>query len=89
MQLCIEASKLINVIGLSFDIIGAWLVAIEVVKRYNGEKYKETDAPAGVAPVLPETDEFKAYEKSRYLYMKIGLLFLTVGFILQALSDFV
>lgn len=82
----ILASKIINSVGLFLDIIGSSFVAIEVVKQFKGNEHK---------PVMertwdendPETEEFKKWKKSKYLFMKLGLLFLIVGFTLQIFSN--
>lgn len=79
-------SKILNSIGLIFDIIGSSFVAIEVVNQFKGNEHK---------PVMertwnetnPETKEFKKWKKSKYLFMKFGLLFLIIGFILQIFSN--
>ena len=75
--------------GLIFDIIGAWLVACEVVVQYKGERFispQTTVADMTDTSKLPEATEhpqYKLYEIEKYRKMKCGLAFLTIGFILQ------
>jgi len=92
---CIQHFNALSaVIGLVFDIIGAWLVASEVVKQYRGKKY----APV-IIPQLNNIDsneptevfdhpDYEIAEKKKYLFMKWGLGFLTLGFILQIIPSF-
>lgn len=82
--------KIINSIGLISDVIGAWLVAWEVVKQYRGSKLFSPPMPRipGVSPVA-ENPKFRKYEQQKYLKMKIGLGFLTAGFTLQLLSNWI
>jgi len=44
MKWCIQNfNPLITTIGLIFDLIGAWLVAWEIVQQYKGEKFAPVD----------------------------------------------
>jgi hypothetical protein len=91
----------INTLGLLLDIAGAWLVAWEVVRQFHGAK---TRVAGGVlrtdylgsdgTPVVDgqraeDTQEFVFWEQKKYKRMKIGLGFLTVGFLLQLVSNWV
>ena len=79
----------INTLGLLFDILGAWLVAWEVVKQYRGRRFnaggRDEDPAWGPAPVR-ETKSFETWERGKLARMKWGLAFLTVGFVLQIVS---
>jgi hypothetical protein len=81
-------------IGLIFDIIGAWLVACEVVVQYKGERFispQTTVADMTDTSKLPEATEhpqYKLYEIKKYQKMKYGLAFLTIGFIIQMIPYF-
>jgi len=79
--------KTINSIGLLFDILGAWFVAIEVVRKFKGEKYEKD--PSLYAADKPPYDsaEYKKWESSKFIFMWLGLAFLTIGFILQISSN--
>ena len=63
-------SKVIGTIGLVFDMLGAILVAIEVVKVYSGGMTSITMGPAGKA-----TPEFKRFEGQKRKWMGISLIF--------------
>ena len=80
-------SKCINSSGLALDIFGAWLVAWEVVSQFKGDKHKSLPTWEGALGPPQETDFYKKHEKNKYLKMKIGLACLTLGFILQILSN--
>ncbi len=75
--------------GLLMDILGAWLVAWEVVSIFRGEKFiskflEEFDTTQKTHP--EESKEFKKWETEKYSRMKSGLIFLTLGFAFQFLS---
>jgi hypothetical protein len=77
-------SRVIGTIGLCLDIIGAILVAVEVVKIYKGNI---TSAVNGAWNDRGKpTIEYHMYEKERRKWMKIGLACLLFGFGLQILA---
>jgi hypothetical protein len=79
--------KIINSVGLAFDIAGAWLVAIEVVNKFNGNKY-EKDPSLFAADEPPyDSAKYKEWESVKHKYMWSGLICLTIGFVLQILSN--
>ena len=82
----------LNSIGLIFDIIGAWLVASEVVQQFRGKKFEDVriggfriGSPGD--EIVKETPEYKLFDAAKYYRMKWGLAFLTLGFFLQILSN--
>ncbi len=77
-------AKVVGTIGLSFDIIGAILVAIEVVKVYRGKIMGTVDDTWLELGQL--TPEFIEHEKQKRTWMKFGLFFLVSGFILQIIA---
>lgn len=78
----------INTVGLCFDVFGAWLVAWEVVRKFDGQKL-EVDPHIAAADDPPyETKEYKKWEKKKYGFMKCGLICLTIGFLLQIASNY-
>ena len=83
--------ELTNSCGIFFDIIGAWLVAWEVVREYKGKRYSISPGvsmgPHVLGQNIIDTDAFKKWESSKYNKMKYGLAFLTFGFILQIISN--
>lgn len=79
-------SKIINSIGLVFDIVGAWYVAIEVLNQYKDNLYN-TQMFDDVGNALVKKPEYEKWEYKKYLYMKIGLFMLTLGFLFQIASN--
>lgn len=78
----------INTIGLIFDIAGAWLVALEVVRKFHGKKIdKDPHLYAADDPPY-ETEEYKKWESSKHKFMWYGLICLTIGFGLQIASNY-
>jgi hypothetical protein len=86
-------SPLVNSAGLLFDIAGAWLVAWEVLRVYNGLRHNislgVTMADWVVGQQLVERPEYSEYEKQKHARMKLGLGLLTIGFTLQLVSNWV
>ena len=83
------------------DIVGAWLVAWEVVRQFQGSKVRVTGGvlltnylgsdgtPVVAGQHAQDTDEFKYWEAKKYMRMKVGLGFLTIGLLLQLLSNWI
>lgn len=99
--LCDNAQPLINSLGLLLDIVGAWLVGWEVVRQFHGKKVEvyggvlradylgSNGTPVVAGQKTEETKEFLLWEAGKYLRMKLGLGFLSVGFILQIVSNWI
>ncbi len=87
------SSECVNSIGLICDMFGAIFVAWEVVRQYQGEKHLSisvtTFADISVGSASQKTEKFKKWEKNKYNIMKIGLILLIVGFILQIISNYI
>ena len=79
--------KFINSVGLAFDIAGAWLVATEVVKQFKGKKYDKDPSLYAADKPPYDSGEYKKWESSKFIRMWIGLICLTIGFILQIISN--
>lgn len=79
----------INTAGLVCDIIGAWLVAKEVTSQFKGTKYKSDPTWDGADDPPEDSDEYKKWESIKYRVMWAGLVFLTIGFILQIVSNYI
>jgi hypothetical protein len=83
---------LLNIAGLVCDIIGAVLVAVEVVNQFQGERFKPSlgiENSRIYTPLGPEeTTEYRGWEIRKCWTMKLGLIFLLLGFSLQILSNF-
>jgi hypothetical protein len=93
ISLCINFNPFVSIIGLILDIVGAWLVAWEVVVQYKYPKFIEpkitmadmTDISA--LPAATEHPQYRIFEINKYRKMKWGLIFLTAGFILQIIPN--
>lgn len=84
-------AAIISTIGLFCDIVGAFLVAIEVVRVFRGSTTIDF-GDAGTlngGTFLAPNPEFEAHEKRKHRTMKIGLAFLVVGFVLQGIGVWV
>jgi hypothetical protein len=79
--------KIVNSIGLVLDIIGAWLVAIEVVKQFRGCKYSERRTWAQLVEGAKESEEYENWQILNHKWMLGGLVLLTIGFLLQLASN--
>ena len=87
--------------GLILDIIGAGFVTTEVVDQFNGNNFEVTPGVATTnyfgsdgTPIIAaqraeERNEYKGLELKKYWRMKIGLVFLVLGFLFQLLSNWV
>jgi hypothetical protein len=87
--LALNAVPLINVIGIMCDIVGAFFVAFEVVRQFQGKKYQGSSSffDSDMPPPAKETEEYKIWDRRKYRYMKIGLVLLTLGFGLQIVAN--
>mgnify|MGYP000843948716 CR=1 FL=1 len=82
--------RIVNSIGLIFDIFGAWLVAWEVVHKFKGEQHDIQPLIAnGNIPRPAKSNEFVKYEANKYGRMWCGIICLTIGFILQISSNWI
>ena len=90
---CSNIQAIINSIGIVFDIAGAWFVAYEVVQKFEGTKINvKGGTPFGMrvfGQKAEETEDFKNWESKKYNVMKWGLGFLTIGFLLQLISNWI
>ena len=91
--LCAHLAQLTNSLGLVFDILGVWLVAVEVMHQFRGRRYGNGEGWSSGSYVEvqspEETSEYANYEIWKYSKMKLGLFFLTAGFLLQLVSNWV
>jgi hypothetical protein len=89
---CSNAIPLTNMLGIALDIAGAYLVAYEVVRRFEGEKYESAigSGPIDGVPTIDaptETKAFQQFESRRFRRMQLGLILLTIGFALQFIAN--
>ena len=78
----------ITTAGLACDVLGAWLVAIEVVRVFRGPTtiaIGDTGTIDGGFIPAPNPEYQKSERRRRYI-MSRGLFFLTIGFLLQGLG---
>jgi len=82
--------------GLVSDLIGALLIGFEFFKKYKGDRFRP-DAGMAAHPErgvilqseVQPTDEFKAWEARREKVAFIGFSFLSIGFCLQILANWI
>ena len=74
-----ETSTIINIIGLSFDIIGVVLLFF-----YEPPK----DSHALLLESAPSKDDREKIRKTKRKFSVIGLVLLIIGFSLQIISNF-
>ena len=86
---CTNMQAVFNSVGLFFDIIGAILVATEVVNQFKGNKYRDNLTIDEMDKPARETKQYKIWERCKYQRMKWGLIFLVFGFILQIFSNWI
>ena len=78
--------KIVNSIGLLFDIAGAWLVAWEVVKQFKQCQYNP-QLFDDIGNQLEKNPNFEKWEKNKFKKMRLGLALLTFGFLFQLASN--
>lgn len=87
------ASPLLITAGLCLDIVGAILVASEVVRQYRGRRFETggrmDDALLKGPKPVHETEEFAKWQVGTYDRMKWGLGLLLIGFVLQILATWI
>jgi hypothetical protein len=72
---------MIATIGLSFDIIGAILAAIGIVRAYRGQITSSIMGQGG-----EPTQKYNIFERQNRIIGASGLFLLLIGFILQILA---
>lgn len=79
---------IITTVGLICDIIGALLVANEVVRVFRGSTTIDVGGAGSLnGGFIPKPNpEFEAHEGRKRRIMKVGLAFLLVGFFLQGVA---
>ena len=84
--------QILNIVGISFDIVGAFFVATEVVRQFSGDPFKghggmNFDSSFTVVPPPKKTEEYEGWERRKFRNMKVGLSFLVIGFGLQIVAN--
>lgn len=77
------SAQWVTTFGLLLDIIGAFLVAIEVVNKFHGIQFDGHKTIDALADPPPKTTDFIKWERKKFVKMTIGLTLLTFGFLLQ------
>jgi hypothetical protein len=80
--------NILNIFGLTLDMIGATLVAFEVVTQFRGEKFEAPPLQFGGTSKPIPTEKFKKWDIFRLFWMKLGLGFLICGSLLQIYANF-
>lgn len=73
----------LQISGLVCDMIGAVLVAVEVVNKFKGEQFKSGTGWDGLGKAPIPTDEYTKWFLLKNKVMLAGLIFLLAGFMLQ------
>jgi hypothetical protein len=81
-------AQIITTIGIVFDIIGAILVANEVVRVFRGPTTIDIGGSGNLDGMfIPKPNpEFEAHEEKKRIIMKWGLCLLIIGFLFQAIG---
>jgi hypothetical protein len=83
--------QVLMTIGLACDIVGALLVANEVVRVFRGPTIIETGHPGALrGRSNPQPNPaFEQHETKKRYIMKWGLFFLVMGFLLQGIASWI
>jgi hypothetical protein len=76
---------LLNIIGLGFDIFGAFLIAFYIMKRGNVDFFQKHELIKKLA--WNKSDTENPYKKSERFLVTFGFILLLIGFILQLISN--
>ena len=89
-------AKLVNTFGLSLDIAGAWVLAMDLLRVFKGPRHEHERKKSIFAEGLPssldesklrETQEYQDWYKHVRKFRLRGLYMISAGFILQAVSN--
>jgi hypothetical protein len=91
MWIYAHSGQMWTTVGLLCDICGAFLVASEVVQQFRGKKLEDARALTESGSFVfgakgGESREYQSWEASKYRKMRWGLVFLVIGFLLQAIG---
>ena len=81
-------ARIISSAGLVLDIVGAWCVAYEFWKKYQGRRFvgEPPEKFWGAEPKVHVAPELERYEYAKHRWGIVGLIFLTLGFFLQGVG---
>lgn len=83
------SAQWLTTIGLLFDILGAILVAYEVVRKFDGIQFVVGNTYATLADPPKKTKEYIRWEIMKYRFMVAGLVALLLGFVLQIAATWI
>lgn len=92
--LLMHASELIVSLGLVMDVIGAWILAGDIIAEYKGSRYEHeqgSDFVNGISRAVDgappeETQQYKEWVITLRGFRKRGLYWLTGGFFTQLVA---
>lgn len=70
-------------LGIVLDILGAWFLAFEFWRKFEGQPFIGRPLTYGGTTDVHTSREFRQWELKRYWLGMIGLVMLTIGFLLQ------
>ena len=78
----------VNTFGLVLDLFGASFLAWDVFNEFKDKQFEEGGMMADWGKAPEETEAHKEWFKGRIKVMRIGLILLVVGFLLQVISNY-
>lgn len=72
--------------GLVCNLLGTWMVAIELVHRFKGYAFEVKGVTYRGEGPAEKTDDYKQWELKRACWMWAGLVLITLGTVAQALA---
>jgi hypothetical protein len=86
--LVVNSVPILSIVGIVFDIMGALFIAWEVVNAFHGQKFDiSRGGPAGAPRRPTEIREHADWERDAFRKMRLGLVLLVIGFLLQILAN--
>ena len=85
----ILAQKIIISTGLIMDMVGAVFVAIEAVRKFKGTMFVLGQDWTTMSDPPKKTEEYRLWDQSHTRIMRVGLLLLLFGFLLQIFGNWV
>lgn len=85
----------INTIGVSFTMIGALLIAVDVTRQYKGHPYEpivqsfQDSDDIGIVQQPPKTKEYVKWENTNKKLMLAGLVLIFIGGISQIWASWI
>lgn len=80
--------KWIILAGLVCNLLGTWMVAIELVLRFKGYAFEVKGITYSGSGPAEKTEDFKRWELKKAYWMWAGLVLITIGVIAQIIAEF-